>query len=237
MSASASAISSRSQAARSWSASRRKRPSASVRVPAPRLVHEQQREQPGRLALRREQRDQHPREVERPPGEVVAHERRPGRRGVPGRVEQVDHGERRVEPRRQLLGGRDRERDPRRGDLLLRARQPRRHRRLAHEEGLRDVGRRDAADEPERQRDLRLARRAPDGSRRRRAAAGRRGTAPDRRPRPRPRRRARRAAAASPRASGERRSRLSAVRFATVTSHAAGRSGTPSRGQVRSARS
>jgi hypothetical protein len=35
----------------------------------------------------------------------------------------------------------------------------------------------------------------------------------------------------------ERRSRLSAVRFATVTSHAAGRSGTPSRGQVRSARS
>ena len=34
-----------------------------------------------------------------------------------------------------------------------------------------------------------------------------------------------------------RRSRLSAARFATVTSHAPGRAGTPSRGHVRSARS
>ena len=57
---------------------------------APRLVDEQEREQARRLALGGQQETQHPREVERAPGQLVADEHVAGGRGVPGRVEQVD---------------------------------------------------------------------------------------------------------------------------------------------------
>jgi hypothetical protein len=90
--------------------------------------------------------------------ELDSHQRLARTRRVPRRVEQVDHGQRRVDPRRQLVGGRHRVADARRGDLLLRARQPCRHRRLRDEERVRDVRRRDAAYEPQRERDLRFER-------------------------------------------------------------------------------
>src|SRR5260221_14730891 len=52
--------------------------------------------------------------------------------------------------------GRNAERDPGVADLPLRAHEPLRERRLGYEEASRDVARREAADEAERQRDLRL---------------------------------------------------------------------------------
>ena len=50
------------------------------------------------------------------------------------------------------------QRDPGVADLALRADEPLRERRLRHEEGARDLGRLEAADEAQRQRDLRLGR-------------------------------------------------------------------------------
>ena len=114
------------------------RPSASVRVPgAPRgRAAARATPRPRRLG---EQRQQHPREVERAGGQVVAHEAL-ARRAVTGGVEQVDDRQRDVQARGQVL--RDRVGDARRGDLLLRPCDPRGHRRLAHQERVRDVRRR-----------------------------------------------------------------------------------------------
>ena len=156
-----------------------------------------------------------------------------GGRGVPGRVEQVDDGERGVEPRGQLVGRRHRVGDAGGGDLLLGAGDARRHRRLRDEERVRDVRRRHAAHEAQRQRDLGLA--ASAGwqqvkiSRSRSSGIGVRGASGSR---SRP---ARAAAAASPPGSGRGAARRARCARATVVSQAPGRSGTPSRAQVRSA--
>ena len=126
---------------------------------------------------------------------------------------------------------------PRGGDLLLGARDPRRHGRLGHEEGARDVGGRHAAHQPQRERHLGLRRGAPDGSTGRRASAGRRGW----------RRRRSRRASRSPRAraagaacaeGAARAMALRALRRAATVSqapgdgHAIARPG-PQRGDVR----
>ena len=64
-----------------------------------------------------------------------------------------EHG---VDPCGQLVGVRDPVGDPGGRDLLLRPRDPRGHRRLGHEERPRHLCGRQPADEPQRQRDLRL---------------------------------------------------------------------------------
>ena len=71
-----------------------------------------------------------------------------------GRVEQVDHGEHRVQPVRQLGRAGHAVRDPGGGDLLLGPGDPGRHGRLGHQERLRDLSRGQAAHQPQRQRHL-----------------------------------------------------------------------------------
>jgi hypothetical protein len=122
------------------------------------VVGQEQREQSGRLAFAGQLIVQHAGQVERTAREVVAGERRTCGSRVAGREQQVDHGQDRVQPGRQLTLRGHAERDPARRDLLLRPRDPGRHRRLRHQERLRDVRDRHAAHQPERQRHLGLAR-------------------------------------------------------------------------------
>ncbi len=63
-----------------------------------------------------------------------------------------------VEPVGQQVSGRPPERDPGHADLRLRPHQPLRHGRLGHQEGVRDLGRRQAGHEPQRQRHAGLGR-------------------------------------------------------------------------------
>ena len=70
--------------------------------------------------------------------------------------DQVDDGEHRGEAIGQQMVGRHPERDPGRLDLALRAHEPLRHRRLRHEERARDLAGGQAAERPQRQRDLRV---------------------------------------------------------------------------------
>ena len=160
------------------------------------------------------------------PRQIVA-----GRRAVALVEDQVDDGERGVEPVGQQVVRRHAIRDARGADLPLRAHEPLRERLLRHEERARDLRRREPADEPQRQRDLRVRRE-------RRMAAREEEREPlvgDRRlvvhrflrlRRARPRARARRRS---------RRSRSIAFRRAVTVSHAPGLSGTPVRGHVTSA--
>ena len=97
-------------------------------------------------------------EVERPLHEVAADQIGAERRGVPGGEEDVDDGEHGVDAGGQLLDGRYPIRDARRSDLLLGPGETRRHRRLTDQEGPGHLGRREPADETERQRDLRIGR-------------------------------------------------------------------------------
>ena len=73
-----------------------------------------------------------------------------------GGVEQVNHGEDRVQPVRQLGRPGHPVRDPGGRDLLLGPGDPGRHGRLGHQERLRDLRRGQAAHQPQRQRHLRL---------------------------------------------------------------------------------
>jgi hypothetical protein len=115
---------------------------------AARVVDQQQREQAGGLAVGGQQHPEHAGEAERSLGQVVAHEITARVRRVPGRVQEMDHGEHRIDALRQLVGARHRERDAGGDDLLLRAREAGGHRRLGDEERVRDVGRRQPAHEP-----------------------------------------------------------------------------------------
>jgi hypothetical protein len=72
--------------------------------------------------------------------------------------DEADDVEHRVESLRQRLVARHAERDVGRADLRLCPRQALRHRRLGDQEGMRDLGRRQPAEETEGQRDLRLPR-------------------------------------------------------------------------------
>ena len=67
-------------------------------------------------------------------------------RPVPGVEDEIDHGEHAAQPLGQEVVGRDAQRDARVANLSLRAHEPLRERRLGHEKGARDLGRREAAD-------------------------------------------------------------------------------------------
>jgi hypothetical protein len=121
-------------------------------------VHQQQGQQPRDLGFVGQQVAQHPGQVHRAAGQLVAHEVLTGVRGVPGGEQQVDDGERDVHPCGQVLRRRHLVRDARRGDLLLRPGQPRRHGGLADQERVRHVRCRHPAHQPQRERDLRLPR-------------------------------------------------------------------------------
>ena len=73
-------------------------------------------------------------------------------RGVPGREGEVDRARHVVEPVRPAVEVRDDERHPARGEPRLGTGEPRSHGRGRHEEEARDVGRRHAEDEPQRER-------------------------------------------------------------------------------------
>ena len=162
---SASAISSRSQSERSCSSSRSSAPGV-LRVARRACVHEQQREQPARPRARpgSSARSMRARSSARsarstrtsasPDGAVWP--------VVDSRCTTVSTASRRGG---ESSGAGTTYGMPRGGDLLLGPRHPRRHRRLADQERVRDVGGRHAAHEPQRQRHLRLARQ-------RRVAAG-----------------------------------------------------------------
>ena len=73
-------------------------------------------------------------------------------------VGQVEDGQHRTEPLRQLRLGRHAVRDVGRLDLVLCPDEPLGHRRLGDQEGARHLGGREATEQPQRQRDLRLGR-------------------------------------------------------------------------------
>ena len=164
---------------------------------------------------------------QRPLDEVAAHEVVADRRGVPGREQQVHDLEHGGDARRQLGRRRHAVRDARAGDLLLGPGDPRGHRRLADQERARHLGRRQAAQQPQRQRDLRVDATAPGGSRCRSAAAGRPGSRRRRSARAAARRRPSPAPASPCGTSASRRNTSSARLRAVVVSHAAGRRGIP----------
>jgi hypothetical protein len=97
-------------------------------------------------------------------------------RGVALVEDQVDRREHRREPLRQQVVGRNAERDRGGADLLLRPDQPLRHRSLRGEERARDLLSREAAEHPQRQRDLGVdrERRMAAGERQRQSLVGNR---------------------------------------------------------------
>ena len=126
-------------------------------------------------------------------------------RSVAGVEDEVDRRRARPQPFRQQVLGRHAQRDAGVADLPLRADEPLRERRLRDEEGARDLGRLEAADEAQRQTRPAPRARAPGGSRRRSARAARRGWSPPRRPgAPRPARAAPSCAPASARGGSGR---------------------------------
>ena len=156
----------RSQRARSCSASSSSRPSGPTRVVPPGVGEQDQRRagrprpaSPGSSAA------QHPGQVQRPLDQVAADQVGAGRRGVAGGEQQVHHREHGVDPLGQLVGRRHPVRDAGGGDLLLRPGDPGRHRRLADQERAGHLGGGQPAQQPQRERDLRLRSRAPGGSR------------------------------------------------------------------------
>ena len=120
------------------------------RVPT-RVVQQHERQQPVRLGLVGHQRREREGEPDRLVGEVVA-------AAVALVVDQVEDREHRREPLGQQLGRGHPERDPREPDLALGPHQPLGHRGLLDQEGLRDLGRREPAERPQRERDLRVER-------------------------------------------------------------------------------
>ena len=121
---------------------------------AARVLQQHQRQQPERLGLVGHQHAEELREPDRLAAEVAADERRARARRVALVEDEVEHAERGAEPVRQHRVRRHAERDPGRPDLPLRAHEPLRHRLLRDEERGRDLGRREAADLAQRERDL-----------------------------------------------------------------------------------
>ena len=104
-----------------------------------------------RLCLVRHQRREHRRETDRLHAQLAAH-----RRSVAGVEDEIDRREDGAQPIRKKVLRRHAQRDAGVADLPLRAHEPLRERRLRDEEAARDLRRREAADEAQRQRDLRL---------------------------------------------------------------------------------
>jgi hypothetical protein len=122
------------------------------------LGEDEQRQEGGRLGRLRQEAMDHPRQIEPLPGEIGPHQLVAERGRMPGGVDEVDHLQDGVEPRGQVRELGDLIGDARDGDLPLGARDPRLDRRLLGEERLGDLGRRQPADQPQGQGDLRLPR-------------------------------------------------------------------------------
>ena len=125
------AIFAASYSERSWSASSTSSPSAK-RADAARVVEQHQREERVRLGLVRHQLGECRAEPDRVGGEVAA-------AGVALVEDEVDDGEHRREPLGQQVRRRYAKRDAGRFDLVLRADESLRHRRLRHEERAGDL--------------------------------------------------------------------------------------------------
>ena len=119
---------------------------------APRVVEEHQRQQPQDLRLVRHQRGEDPRQPDRLRRQLAPDEPIAGRRVVALVEDEVEHPQHAVEPLRQGVVRRDAIRDARVADLALRPDEPLGERRLGHEEGPGDLGRREPAERPQRQR-------------------------------------------------------------------------------------
>ena len=127
-------------------------------------MQQHQREQAGRLGLVRHELGQDAGQADRLARELAPNERL-ARRGAVALVEdQVQDPEHTVEALREQLGRRHPVRDRGVADLPLRADEPLRERHLGHEEGARDLGRRQPAEGPQRERDARLRGERRDGS-------------------------------------------------------------------------
>ncbi len=122
---------------------------------APGLRQQHQREQPGHLGLVRHQPGQQPAEPDRLGAQVGPDQLVTGAGRVSLVEDQVHHGQHRAEPARQLGFAGHPVRDPRVADLALGPDQPLRHRRLRHQERVRDLRRAQPAEQPQGQRDLR----------------------------------------------------------------------------------
>ena len=132
---------------------------------ATRLDEQHEREQPRRLGLVGHELDEQSAEPDRLAAEILANEPIAAARRVAFVEDEVDDGQHRAESCRQLRRLGHTVRDARVADLPLRTNEPLRHRRLGDEEGARDLGRRQSADQSQCERDL-------DARRERRMAAG-----------------------------------------------------------------
>ena len=131
----------------------------------PRLGEQHQREQPEHLGLVRHELGQQPPEPDRLGAQVGAGQRLARARRVALVEDEVDDGEHAGKPGGQVGLRRDAVRDPGVPDLGLGPDQPLGHGRFRHQEGARDLGRGEPAEQPERQRHL-------GGRAERRVAAG-----------------------------------------------------------------
>ncbi len=131
----------------------------------PRLGQQHQREQPEHLRLVRHELGQQPPEPDRLGAQVGPRQRRTRTRRVALVEDQVDDGEHGRDPGGQIGLRRDAVRDPGVPDLGLGPDQPLGHGRFRHQERVRDLGRGEPAEQPERERD-------PRGGAERRVAAG-----------------------------------------------------------------
>jgi hypothetical protein len=116
-----------------------------------RVVEQHQREQRVRLGLVRHQLGERATERDRLRGQVAAP-------SIALVEDQVDDGEHRCEALREQVRRRNPERDPRGPDLVLRAHEPLRHRRLGDEERACDLVGRQPPERAQRQRDLSVER-------------------------------------------------------------------------------
>ena len=123
-------------------------PSASVRAAAARGLQLHQRDEPEDLGLARHQLGEHVAEAQRLLAEVVPHEGVTGVRSVALVEDQVDDGEHGGQARGQLGALGHLVRQAAVADRALGAHEPLGDRGLGHEEGARDLRRREAADEP-----------------------------------------------------------------------------------------
>ena len=122
------------------------------------MVEEHQRHEPGRLRLIRQQAREHAGEADRLGAQLLADGRIARRGGVPLVEDQVQHGHHLVETLGDDRLGRVAKPDPGHAQAALRAHEPLRHDGLRDEEGARDLGRREAAGQPQRERHLGVGR-------------------------------------------------------------------------------
>ena len=157
-SGSADAIAPRSQRERSCASSSTSSPSAPTRAARRECWSSISASRPAGSGSPGQQHVHDAREPDRLRREVVADERVPAGGRVALVEHEVEHGEDGGEPVLQRVGRRLLDRDAGEPDLLLRPHQPLRDRRLRHQQRAGDLGDGQAADEPQRERHLRLGR-------------------------------------------------------------------------------